>query len=81
VPSHELVNAQVDRVIEACTSTDIGIGVHTYSLDEAKAWISKGVRMLSYSSDIAMVVDVNTDKLRNLRAFHTGDAQRPLPTQ
>lgn len=69
---HRLVIENADRVIEICSALGVAVGLHTFDLEEAREWLAKGVRMLGYSSDVAMVVDVNSRVLRDLRAFVAG---------
>ena len=75
--NHRLVAEAVDRVIQICTSRNVAVGLHTYEHQQACRWIEKGIRMLSFSSDVAMIVDTNMARLRALRESAAPDCVSP----
>jgi len=46
-----------ERVIEVCRARGIAAGVHLFDVEAAKAWMAKGIRLVTISNDIAMIVE------------------------
>ncbi len=70
--NHPLLLQSLDTVIRTCLPLGVAVGVHTFGVDDARTWMLKGIRMLGYSSDVAMIVDSNQATLRELRPGKPG---------
>ncbi|MBM4078272.1 MAG: aldolase [Planctomycetes bacterium] len=58
----------IDKVIEACNTHHVAAGIHIANIDLLKYWMRKGMRMITYSSDVAMVRSAASDGLKALKA-------------
>jgi 2-keto-3-deoxy-L-rhamnonate aldolase RhmA len=55
------------RVIDACGRHNVVPGIHQGSADALVNWIERGVRMVTWSTDIWMLLNGGTDAVRYLR--------------
>jgi 4-hydroxy-2-oxoheptanedioate aldolase len=76
---HRLVAERVERVIRTCSSIGVAVGLHAFDLPTALGWLERGIRMLSYASDVTMIVDTSEASLRDLRAWarRRGSSSQP----
>ncbi len=63
------VEAAVLRVIEVCNETGVIPGIHTGSVDMARRWIEKGMKMVGYNTDIKLILEVCNRSVKALRAL------------
>ncbi len=66
---HPEVTSRIERVIAACNRAGVAPGLHTYDVESAQGWITKGVRFLGYSGDANLLVDAAAKAVTDLRAF------------
>ncbi len=66
--SHPEVEAAIHRVIEVSEQKGIIPGIFTGSSDKAKYWIDRGMKMIGYCTDIALIQQVCRSSVQALRA-------------
>ena len=69
--NHPEVLMSVERMISACRRHDKIPGLLVQDVDSAKTWIAKGIRLVPYSNEIAMLINTATDAVGQIRAFAT----------
>jgi len=57
----------IDRVIEACGKHGVAVGVHLGNVEMLRFWMRKGMKMLTYSTDVAMLRSAASEALTALR--------------
>ncbi len=62
----------IDRVVEVCRRRGIVSGIHLFDLKALKMWVEKGMRFVTYSSDIALLADAAANGVAGLKSL-------PLP--
>jgi 2-keto-3-deoxy-L-rhamnonate aldolase RhmA len=63
---HPRMVAAYERVIAACRKYGVAPGVHLMDLEWAKEWIGKGMRFLTYYTDIRFLMDGAMSAARQL---------------
>jgi len=61
------VGEQVEKVITACGRNNVAPGLLVNSVDEAREWIARGVRCVTYSSELGILQDGYRNALTALR--------------
>ena len=67
----------IDRVLAACRSAGVASGLHTANLDALAKWQRRGMQMLTYSTDIDMLISASVGGIASLRAGRRGGPGRP----
>jgi 2-keto-3-deoxy-L-rhamnonate aldolase RhmA len=57
----------IDRVVEVCQKHGITPGIHMSNLEMLKAWIEKGMRFVTFSSDVDLLARAAADSLAQLK--------------
>jgi 2-keto-3-deoxy-L-rhamnonate aldolase RhmA len=57
----------IERVVEVCRQSSIASGIHLFDIPTLKLWIEKGMRFLSYGSDVSFLADAAAAGLAELR--------------
>jgi 2-keto-3-deoxy-L-rhamnonate aldolase RhmA len=47
----------IDKVLETCRQSNTAVGIQLFDVPSIKTWVQKGMRMISYSSDSAILAD------------------------
>ena len=47
----------IDRIMEVCRQQGLVAGIHLFDLQALKTWVGKGMRFVTYSSDVALLAD------------------------
>jgi 4-hydroxy-2-oxoheptanedioate aldolase len=58
-----------ERVIAACRKYGVAPGIHLTEMDQAKEWLSKGMRFFTFQNDIRMLMDAGKANTTQLREF------------
>ena len=66
--THPLETESIDKVIAACNKYDVAAGIHTGDLDQLKNWMGKGMRFITWSGDIGMILNASRNALKTLRS-------------
>ena len=61
------VAAEVEKVIAACGRKNVAPGLLCNGVDEAKEWIAKGIRFITYSNEISLLQDGYGKALKALK--------------
>lgn len=64
--THPALQEQVEKVIAACQRHGVICGIHQSNIEGAKFWLERGIRLLAYSGDGAMIVDAAAAAVRAL---------------
>jgi 4-hydroxy-2-oxoheptanedioate aldolase len=64
----EVIKA-VHRVIEASQKNGIFSGIHTNSLKAARYWMTEGVQLIGFYTDIKLILEISKNSVRELRAY------------
>lgn len=64
---HPRMAEACERVIAACRKHGVAPGMHLMDMDWAKEWIAKGMRFLTYSTDVRFLMDGARNATRRLR--------------
>jgi 2-keto-3-deoxy-L-rhamnonate aldolase RhmA len=67
--NHELIIELVNKVIYVSQSKGIAVGLQCNDIDEGKFWIDKGIQMLGYSSDVALILESSTKFINAIRNY------------
>ena len=51
-PTHPKEIEAIDKMIAACLKHDVAAGIHIGNIDQLKGWMDKGMRFITYSSDV-----------------------------
>ena len=62
----------IERVVEVCRQSRIASGIHLFDIPTLKLWIEKGMRFLSYGSDVSFLADAAAAGLAELRKSTKG---------
>jgi len=65
--NHPQEIAAIERVIEICQRKGIFSGIHLFDLTALKNWIQKGMRFVTYSSDVALLADAARNAVHDLK--------------
>ena len=57
----------INKVVDVCQKHGIIPGIHMSNLDMLKAWIEKGMRLVSFSSDVDLLARAAADSLTQLK--------------
>jgi len=57
----------IDRVIAVCRKRGTISGIHLFDLASLKKWVQKGMRFVTYSSDVALLADVAATGIGELK--------------
>ncbi len=63
------VREAIQTVIEVAQQEGIFPGIHTSSVDTAKYWIERGMRMIGFSTDIKLIQQASKNAVRDLQAL------------
>ena len=63
------VERSIRRVIQVCKEKSVIPGSHTDSGEKAKHWIDQGMRMIGFSTDIKLILDICKGSVKQLRAL------------
>jgi 2-keto-3-deoxy-L-rhamnonate aldolase RhmA len=66
-PSNPLEVESIEKVIAACNKYGVAAGIHTGGLDDLKSWMQKGMRFITWSGDIGMIMNASRNALQTLR--------------
>ncbi|MHC1761796.1 MAG: HpcH/HpaI aldolase/citrate lyase family protein [Negativicutes bacterium] len=64
------VGAEVDKVIAACKRNGIAPGLLVNDVTEATNWISKGIRCITFSNELNILLNNYENALKDIRAFN-----------
>ncbi len=64
----EVVKA-IHRVIRVSQEKGVIPGIHTDSVEKAKYWIDQGMKMIGFSTDIKLILDICKSAIKQLRAL------------
>jgi 4-hydroxy-2-oxoheptanedioate aldolase len=65
--NHPREIAAIDRVIEICRPKGIISGIHMFDLQALKNWVGKGMRFVTYSSDVTLLADAAASGIAEIR--------------
>lgn len=65
--NHPQEVAAIDKVIEICQAQRIFAGIHLFDLTALKNWIKKGMRFVTYSSDVAFLADAARSSVEDIK--------------
>lgn len=65
---HPIMVEHIRKVVEACEKCDIASGTRLRSLDILENWRREGMRMLTYSTDIGLLMDAARGAIGRLKA-------------
>lgn len=57
----------IEKVIEICLRKRLFSGIHLFDLPTLKNWINKGMRFVTYSSDVALLADAARSGVHELK--------------
>jgi 2-keto-3-deoxy-L-rhamnonate aldolase RhmA len=64
---HPIMVEDIGKVVEACRKYGIAPGAHFGSLEMLEYWRDRGMRMLTYSTDIGLLMDAARSSIRRLK--------------
>ena len=62
------IQSAIDRVIEVSEANGIIPGIHTSSVDKAKFWVEKGMKMIGFCTDIKLIQQICKTSVEELHA-------------
>ena len=65
--SHPKEVEAIEKVVEVCQKHNIVPGIHMSELETLKAWIQKGMRFVTFSSDVDILARGAADSLIRLK--------------
>jgi len=64
---HPRMVEAIQRVVDTCKRHNIASGIHVRDLQKLLYWKERGVRMLTYSTDVNMIMSAATEAVEELR--------------
>jgi len=64
-----LLNEAIQKVVNACKKNGIASGTHVRDMDNLLFWRDRGMRLLTYSSDVGLIMSSATDAVNKIKAF------------
>jgi len=55
--NHPRETEAIDKVLAVCLPKKIAVGIQLFDVPSIKSWVQKGMRLISYSSDSALLAD------------------------
>lgn len=71
--THPALQELVDKVIATCQRHGVIAGIHQSNVEGAKFWLERGIRLLAYGGDGAMIVDAASAAVRALKGENGTD--------
>jgi 2-keto-3-deoxy-L-rhamnonate aldolase RhmA len=68
-PSDPEVEKAIIKVVEACQRHNVIPGIHTGSIEQAKLWIGRGMKLIGYGTDIKLMQQVCKQSVKDLKAL------------
>ncbi len=65
--SHPKEVEAIDKVLNVCRKNDVIPGIHMSDLKMLKSWIEKGMRFVSYSSDVDLLTRASAESVSQLK--------------
>lgn len=65
--NHPRLLSAYERVIQVAESSGIAAGIHLFDLQAARTWKERGIRLLTVSNDITMIVESSRSIVAHLR--------------
>jgi 4-hydroxy-2-oxoheptanedioate aldolase len=62
------VEAAIEQVIKVAQDNNVIPGIHTGSVDKARYWIGRGMRMIGFCTDIKLILQVSKQSVLDLRS-------------
>jgi len=59
----------IDRVVEVCRKRNVISGIHMFDLKALKMWVEKGMRFVTYSSDVSLLADAAASGVAELKSL------------
>ncbi|MCX8011573.1 MAG: aldolase/citrate lyase family protein [Desulfobacterota bacterium] len=59
----------IEKVVEICQRRGIFSGIHLFDLAALKTWVNKGMRFVTYSSDVALLADAARNSVSELKTM------------
>ena len=63
-----VVEAAIEHVIKVAQDNNVIPGIHTSSVDKARYWIGRGMRMIGFCTDIKLILQVSKQSVRELQS-------------
>ncbi len=67
-PQDERVAAEVEKVIASCRRNNVAPGLLVGGVDEAREWIARGMRCITYSNEVNLLQNAYASALKDIRA-------------
>jgi 2-keto-3-deoxy-L-rhamnonate aldolase RhmA len=64
---HPIMVEHIGKLVEACKKYGLASGAHLSSLEMLEYWRDKGMRMLTYSTDLGLLMDAAKSAIRRLK--------------
>ena len=64
---HPLMVETIQKVVDACQRHNVASGIHVRDMKKLLFWKERGMRMLTYSTDAAMLLTTATEAVKELR--------------
>jgi len=64
---HPLMLEAIQRVVDTCEKHNVTSGVHLREMEHLLYWKERGMRMLTYSADMAFIMSAATEAVKELR--------------
>ena len=61
------VTEEVEKVVASCRRNEVAPGLLVNSVDEAREWITKGVRCITYANELALLQGAYREALREIK--------------
>lgn len=66
--SDPAVETAIEHVIKVAQENDVIPGIHTGSVDKARYWIGRGMRMIGFGTDIKLILQVSKQSVQELHS-------------
>jgi 4-hydroxy-2-oxoheptanedioate aldolase len=57
----------IDKVIETCRKRNTAVGIQLFDVPSIQTWVQKGMRMISYNSDSAILADAAASAVAEIK--------------
>ncbi len=64
-----ILNEAIQKVVDACKRHRVASGTHVREMDSLLFWMDRGMRLLTFSSDVGLIMSSASDAVNRIKTF------------
>ena len=64
-----ILNEAIQKVVDACKRHGVASGTHLREMDSLLFWMDRGMRLLTFSSDVGLIMSSASDAVNRIKTF------------